>query len=252
MHKLTNDRRKWGRYALLVGMTLAGAALLTCVWPRPIVFAQRQASARGRKMASDLPGYSALCREFHVQEAMVGDVNMQPTSLYTTLSAIRPHAVDSAWWFDPIVNGRPRYNWNQFLAAHREVERVVARHTWIATWKKAGRQRTAEAHLVGLRPTEENHLAAEVLPAWKHAGLKGEPRYQILLRREVNTWAELYFGSDDSRALMIDASPARDDEVTTSGHWLDGLTLSYNQWQVVPDYVVVHPDGTWKRNTRSR
>jgi hypothetical protein len=207
---------------------------------------------RAQKLLKELAGYHALSQEFRVQEVWLGDVNLLPYSLYTTLTAIRPRMVDSAWWFDPVVKGRPQCDWNQFLAVHREVERVVARHAWISAWKKAGRGRTAEAHIFGVIPTEETDLGTSVTPAWRHAGLKGAPRYQILLRREVNTWVELYFGKDDSRALILDASPARDDEITSSGHWLDGMTLFYDPTQEAPDYVVVSPDGTWKRNTRPK
>jgi hypothetical protein len=187
-----------------------------------------------------------------VQEIILGDVNLLPYSLYTTLTAIRPRAVDGAWWFNPVVNGRPQNNWNQFLAAHREVERVVERHPWIASWKKAGRGRTAEAHIFGVTPSDETDLATSVTPAWRHAGLKGAPRYRILLRRAVNTWAELYFGPEERRALILSVEPARDDEITSSRHWLDGMSLFYSRWQAVPDYIVVSPDGSWKRNTRAK
>ena len=116
----------------------------------------------------------------------------------------------------------------------------------------AGHSRTAEAHIFGVTPTEEKDLSTSVLPAWKHAGLKGAPRYQLLLRREVNPWAELYFGKDDPRALIVMAKPPHTSDLPSSRHWLDGLELLYHPTEDVPDYVVVSPDGTWRRNTRPK
>ena len=217
---------------------------------------ERQDTAReaghARKLLKDLAGYPALCQEFRVHEVMLGDINLVPYSLHTTLTAIRPRVVDGAWWFDPVIMGRPRYNWNQFLAVHREVERVAARHTWISAWTRAGPGRSAEARIFGMTPTEETDLATSVAPAWKHAGLKGAPHYQLLLRRDDATWAELYFGKDDPRALIVMAKPPHTSDLPSSRHWLDGLELLYHPTEDVPDYVVVSPDGTWRRNTRPK
>lgn len=196
-----------------------------------------------------LKGYTALQREFRVQEVMLGDINLLPYSLFADLRAVRPRLVDAARWFDPIEKGRPRYSWSDFLTVHGDVEQVASRHTWLADWKQAGAGRTIESHIFGIRPWEELDLAHLVTPAWKHAGLKGTPGLELLLRRGDRTWAELYLSKDDPAGLIVSAKPTT---AENPSHWLDRLTISYHPTQTVPDYVIVTPKGTPTRNQRPK
>jgi hypothetical protein len=205
-----------------------------------------------QQMVRDLKGYPALGREFRVQQVMLGNINLLPYSLHPTLVAIQPRVVDSAWWFNPVVKDHPQYDWNQFLAVHREVERAAIRHPWISAWKKLAPGRSAEAHIYGVTPTEETDLATFVTPAWKHAGLKGAPYYELLLRRDDNTWAQFFFGRHGARARIAHAGPTNPGERANRGHWLDSMTVLYHPTQEIPDYVVVRPNGTWIRNTRPK
>ncbi len=218
-------------------------------WKRAEERTQKQA----RRMAETLPGYAALRREFRIHRLMLGHINMLPYSLHPDLNSLRPRLVDTAWWFDPVVRGRPKYDWNQFLAVHREVERVVGAHVWVAGWKKAGPGRTVEAQVFGLRPNTETDMAFSVVPAWKHARLKGVPHYEVLLRRGDDTWATLYFGKEDRRALIERAIPPKSGDQRAGGHWLDTLPdLFYHPTEKVPEYAVVSPNGTWARNMRAK
>jgi hypothetical protein len=222
--------------------------------PRERTGAYRMAARKRRdeKAARDIrtwPGYAALEREFMVEEVSEGHINLLPYSIHPTLKARTVRTVDGAWWFNPVEKGKPRYNWNDFLAVHREVESVVARHSWVAAWRAANPGRSVESHIFGIIPTDEDDVTAYVMPAWKHAGLKGLPRYLVLLRRPDRTWASVYLGKDDPRALIVSCEPSRTDK---SGLLLDSLDCFYSPTDKIPDYATVTPDGRLKRNPRRK
>jgi hypothetical protein len=148
-----------------------------------------------------------------------------------------------------VKDDRPQYDWNTFLRVHGEVERIAAQHTWLQEWKKAGTDRSVEAHIVGETPYWEEDLDLYVTPAWKHAGLKGKPNYELLLRHNTHESIQVFFGAEDDRALVTATSEF---EPGPRRHWLDRIQVSYHPTQKVPEYVVINRDGTWKRNTRPK
>lgn len=213
---------------------------------------EEQTDQLAKRMAEELDSYDALQREFRVEESTLGWINGLPYSLYLQLRALKPRLVDAAWWFNPAENERARYDWNQFLAVHRSVERAADAHPWLAAWKQAGPKRSVEAQIFALRPYTETDVARFATPAWKHATLKGMPGYQLLLRRDGRACATIYLGKEDERALILDVQPPIDEGNDGSRHWLDDLTVSYHPTQHMPDYMIVTPDHSWTRNTRRK
>lgn len=206
---------------------------------------ERDQHQRGKQMVQHLPGYAAMQERFNVDSIDLGHINLLPYSLYTKLSVRTPHLVDASRWFDPSEHDKPRYDWNQFLQVHQAVEKAVMRHRWVSQWKKAGPGRTVESHIFGTTAITEEEPQKYVYPAWRHAGLQGLPRYEVLLRRNDDTWIEVYFGDKDARALVVSADPPKKGKGL---FWLDTVTLSYHPTQAVPEYGIVTPDGTWKQN----
>lgn len=208
---------------------------------------QSDSLRHANEMAQNLAGYDKLKKQFNIAEVMLGHINMLPFSLHPTLKAKSPRLVESSWWFDPVVNNRPKYDWNQFLRLHNEVEQVAKKHVWMTAWKNTGTGRYIESQILGMKPDTETDTDEFVTPAWRHAGLRGVPRYELLLRRTDKTWICVYLGKDDPRALVVSADLPRIERRT---HPLDSFEISYHPTQEKPEYIIVTPAGKITMNTR--
>lgn len=107
---------------------------------RQVQYAQADARENrlAGKMVAELNGYPALRRVFRIERACLRPATLLPPSLQPNLRSLTPRLVDAAQWYDPIVNKRPRYDWNDFVRIHGQVEQVAARHSWLYDWKQAG------------------------------------------------------------------------------------------------------------------
>jgi len=210
-----------------------------------MVAMQRQ-EEKSKVLARSLPGSTEFLREWTIEDTYLGYINFAPYSLHVQLKARRQRLVDAAWWWNPAEDDVPALGWSDFTAVHSELERAVLPHTWLREWKARGKKHGIEAHIVGKRPNDEDDIDSFVLPAWRHAGLTGQPYYAILLRRAGKACGTLWFGKDESRALITDADPFGE---PSSKVPLDRVKVSYHPSQEVPEYVVVHPDGKWEKNT---
>ena len=199
------------------------------------------------ELVRTLPGYATIRQQFRVTKTLIGSINSFPYSLGTQLTATHPRLVDEGWWFNPIENGKPLYDWNQLLQIHQNVEKTVARHRWVSQWKKAGPGRTVELSFCGKLMIDAFNPEWEVYPAWKSAGLRGMPQTQIQLCRPDRTQITVYFGNQETRALITEAEPPQSEKLR---FWLDSVRLSYSAQDTVPQYGTVTPDGTWRRNVR--
>ncbi len=193
-----------------------------------------------------LRGYLTLVQSFVIEAAEQGAVNRPDDSLFTVLRAEKGKNLNAAWWFNPIVRGEPRYDWNDFLALFNHVDGLLSRHSWLEGWKKATEGRLLELHAFGLEPeTEADEIRADVLPIWREAKLSGRPKYQILARIKNESWVELFLNDRDPRMIVSYSM----DLPVHPAHWLDGLDVEFHpgcrKGEASARYAVIEPDGTW-------
>ncbi len=68
-----------------------------------------------KKVAENIVGYEEAKKIFQINEVTLGNINMLPYSLHADLSLKKASCVNHAWWFNPVSNNKPTYDWNQFL-----------------------------------------------------------------------------------------------------------------------------------------
>ncbi len=204
----------------------------------------------GYKMCLRLEGVDNVKKLFSIENSNLGWFSLLPYSLLMKLaqSGDSERLVNAARWYNPIdeQNNEAQYNWNDFIKIYTEVNAVVSQHQWLSDWRATSRNRSIEAEIFGIRPHSEYDLDTFVTPAWKHAGLKGKPYYEVTLRRGAKWCGTVFFGREDSRALVVTFYPG-DGE-----HWLDKIDskVFYHFTQKVPEYLVIEPTGKWFRNSR--
>lgn len=185
------------------------------------------------RQAATAPGYAEFDRRFVVEKAESGGINGQPDSAFYRVSARRPQLVDAAWWWNPLENGARTRTWNDFLRAFDEVAEAASRQQWLADWKAAGSDRHVEAHIVGVTPVAETMLAMLVQPGWAHAGFRGTPEIELLLRRGDQWCGTIYLARNDRRAFIETAKHG------PGQHWFDQLELSFHPNGDPPAYGLV-------------
>ncbi len=202
------------------------------------------ASQKALAAARELSGYSEVQRSFSLEEAILGDVNSMPDSLFIQLSSTKPRTLDAAWWWNPLSGNAPSLAWPDFTAAFADAEHLVAKHPWLAAQRNLEGKRSLELHLLGRGiGINDSDLATYILPLWQHAGMEGKPKYCFLARRGDHSWVEFLFSEEDDRALVRFAVA---DPVPLSP--LDQLNLSWHPaakaGQSYAQYAVIGADGS--------
>lgn len=202
------------------------------------------------RMCYGLKDFDEITKLFTVSQVDMGCINGLPESLLLTLdpNAKNEALVNSAWWFNPLdeKTKQPLNDSHDFIKCYREVNDVATKHKWLASWRNAESGRTVEASIFGTRPYTNTCLDNLVVPGWKHAGMKGDPLYEIALRRSGKWCGTAYFGKEDSRAFLATIYPGK------SEHWIDKQDFSYHPTQETPEYIIVDQEGTWHKNTKTR
>ena len=204
-----------------------------------------------RALAVGLAGYRDMAGAIAIERVDIGNFNGLPTAMHAMLKSLRPRCADRAWWFDPLKDGKPAYDWHQFLAVYLQADEAVCSHAWIGDWIRAGPNRHAEAHILGIDPHAEAGFETFVKAAWQTAGIGSEPHFQIILRQGDDYFVSLYVSKDMSMALVdskSEARKARRRQVPLKPrHWLDELApFSYHPKSPY-DFVVVDQTGRWRK-----
>lgn len=211
---LWRDQELWGR--------LAGDELVQRL-------AERQAVAQ--------PGWAEFDQRFVIKEARSGTINSQPESAFYVLAARRPQLVDSAWWWNPLEGHARTRTWTEFVRAFDAVAAAAERQRWLAAWKAAGPDRHVEAHIVGVTPRSELMLEELVEPGWRHAGFRGTPEIELVLRRGRTWCGTIYLASGDRRAFIETTQPG------SGSHWFDELEVAFHPNGDPPTYGLVDATG---------
>lgn len=204
------------------------------------------------QLSKELKGYDVLITKMKITQETSGLINQLPESFHATLVSLTPRCVNLAWWFDPVINGKPNYNWDQFLGIYEEVNEAVCQHKWIQAWIKAGSDRNAEAQVFGIRPYTETNIDFFVKTAWESAGLSSEPYYEINLREGSDWFGTLYISKNKETALITSINKtgkaAKRGTSSIDKHWLYGIPeFSYHPRAEKIEYIVVDRNGTWRK-----
>lgn len=246
------DKHNWGglEQKLKIASFLSDHPLAVSRLAQPQEISTFLASQAAWQLCQRLDGYETLRNSFSIEQVIVGNVNSFPESLHVSLGTTQRGPINGVWWWNPLDNDRqPRHSWHDFLKVHAAANDVLSKHTWLAEWREASPGRKVELHVFGDRMgISAGDLKRDVLPAWRHAGLAGEPGFRILLRRSSSEWSIIYFGKDEKRALI---TVNRADWKPT--HWLDSLDIYFfahaKPTEKSARYVIVEPDGKWQVQT---
>lgn len=213
-------------------------------------------SIESGRISRGLVGYETVASQMIIEKEMTGEFNLLPYSFHASLASRTPRCVKLAWWFDPIKDRKPEYDWLQFLAIYGQVEEAACQHKWIRDWINAGVNRAVEAHIFGLRPYTESDFDLFVKSACSDAGLDSEPYYQLLLREDSRWFGTVYIGKDRLSALITHAEPkplsrTQGSHASSSQHWLDSYPISYHPKDAKKDYIVVDQSGAWHKGRTS-
>lgn len=184
-----------------------------------------------------LAGYREAVGRFRIEKVQTGSINSQPDSLFAQMSARIPSAIDGAWWWSPLVDGKPASTWTEFLRVYDAASSAVVSHPWLLQWKASAPDRTIDAHVVGGLGYSETNVDLFVLPPWKDAGLAGTPEFQILLRRKGEWCGTVWLSSLDPAALILSADPYG------KAHWFDELDVGFHPMK--PRYGLVDGAGNY-------
>jgi len=217
---------------------------------RPVDKQLQKERRRARKLYTKLPGYDEFKKEFTIDDAMLGDVNMMPESLFVELQAKGQNVIDSVWWWNPLTkSGEATKNWTEFLKAYHEAEEFVSTLQWLKDLKTLSDDRSVELHMLGTGFGEADFdLETFILPVWKHEGFAGKPSYSLLARRGEHSWVQLVFGSKDRRCLVLSTTGMLLSSPLSPQCELDRLELSWHPKGKPDDeysrYAIVDEDGT--------
>jgi hypothetical protein len=213
---------------------------------------------RAVKLCQQLPGWQSFEQDFALKEPfpMVGLINEFPNSLVVLIKSKQSRLVDSIWWWDPLdKGGRPKVDWNGLRAAYDDASEHISVHSWLNSWKHAGKGRSIELHLFGTQIGEVDWQIKDFyLPAWRDAGFKGVPAYSVLLRRADDSWTHILFGREESRSLVVSSLVNLRHEPAL--HWLDTFDLSFHpkgkRGEKYSKYVIISRTGEWQLKTYSK
>lgn len=193
---------------------------------------------KSQKVAKELSGYKKAEKLFQLNDVTLGNINMLPYSLHIDLVSKTNTCLNGAWWFNPVTGDKPSYDWNQFIELFDEINQVVCQHVWIKEWLAIEKNRTAEAHVFGIRPYTETDFPFWVEIPWEKSGLQSEPYYEILLRESTKWIGTIYISKNGSNALITKLKGSK------GTHWLDKQKISYHPKS--PATIVVNKVGEWK------
>lgn len=209
-----SDDHFWGRF---VGRELDGAV--------------------SKEVHQRLGGYEAFAKRFRVVESETGEINMLPLALFLRVEAMQPTLVDQVWWWNFIEDDKPTLTWHAFLRTYDDAVAVVAKHRWLLDWKSAAPDRHLELQMAGTEPHSETMIEELVRPAWVHAGLRGKPAIEVMLRRGKEWCGTVYLHPDAPQSLIETAHKGQ------GPHWFDRLEFSFHPRAKPPTYGLVDTSG---------
>ncbi len=191
------------------------------------------------KYSKLLPGYENANSIYDLTDSYFGSINCHPESLFTEMKPKSAKTIDTFRWWNYFKSNAPTNDWNHFIKLADRCQKMVDDRTWIHDWKKSKMTNRVSCDIAGTKCYSETNLKEYVLPAWKDAGLKGEPECQIDLERGDRSFGKIFISRFEPRTLVLDADPR------TGTHWFDKLQVSFHP--KIPNYIIIEPDGKIKK-----
>lgn len=199
------------------------------------------------EILSGLAGREVIERLFLIERQRRVSYTTYGDNITVLMQAKGERVVDRVLWYDLIEKGKAAQDWQDVLRAVDALEAYTRRIPWLARWKAGNRERSVATTVMKANQADTEEWKDEVFPAWRHAGLRGNPEFRLDLCNSYGS-ITVYGNFREDRLLLTSVHPA---DKPDPRFWFDGLELNYKPTQKMPQYAVINADGTGKRNTRS-
>jgi hypothetical protein len=226
-----------------------------------IIIAKEIQKRKISRIETQMAGYSEFIKFNRITQHMTGLINELPESYHADITSQKYKFVKHAWWFNPLENGVPKFNWTQFLEVYKSVDSIVGEQLWLINWLNEDSTRYAEAEIFGITPKTDIDTVFGSMSAWKLANLEDEPYYEIYLRRKDNWIGTIHIAKNSSNSLITNLWPdecknssildpfMKPQKITRkkSGHWLNSIPgYNYHPSDSIPKFVKVDRNGKWE------
>jgi hypothetical protein len=197
-----------------------------------------------QRVVDTISGLGELRARFSITEASRrGSV---PPQLILTLSSLQPSLVDRVRWINDITDGRQAAGWAELQQLHASVERAAKRLGWLQDWKSSKPGRSIRAELSGPRRYTRDRADYFVTPAWKHAGMPGEPSIELSLEDGLRRRTDVFVSESSRVAIVLLADRVLGDgDPASRSHWLDREEVAFHPRS--PRYLRVDARGQASR-----
>lgn len=196
------------------------------------------------EFAKLLPGHESLGSKYDFEDSFSGSMAFHPDSLVLQIKAKKPQLISSVHWWNHYKNCAPTADWSHLSGMVGTCEQMVNKQSWLVAWKNSSDKNSLRCNIDGFKLYDESNLNEYVVPAWRHAGMKGYPEVGIILLRGKETCGKVFLSKTESRALILEAKSAK------GTHWFDKLNVDFHPKD--PHYIIVQPTGKFERHMIAR
>jgi hypothetical protein len=199
------------------------------LWSR--VYGDKWNKSYARELCTEIEGWEDVEKNWRLEDADIGNINMQPLSLQTDLVAKQETLIEFVRWWNRIDDGEPRYDWDTFVDVHARATKAAKGLPFLKRWKDAGKNRTITLDAVGRVGHNETQASFFHAPVWAHSELNGDPGWELLLRIDRKWAATILFSDEPDGAIVLKGDKSLLGTDVKGFHPTDG------------DYAVIGPDG---------
>ena len=199
------------------------------IWER--LLGDRANHAFARQLCAKCDGWEAVNKAWSLEDADIGNINLQPLSLQVSLTATGDQLVGEARWWNRYEDQELQFDWNTFVDLHARVTKAAARLPFLERWESGGRDRSIGFDGAGRVGNTESSPGFFHAPVWKHSKLEGEPDIELKLRIGGEVVATLLMSDGSQGAIVLDGHPTLPWTAEIEFHPTTGR------------YAVIKPDG---------
>jgi hypothetical protein len=199
------------------------------VWDRCV--GRHLVEHHAKALCAGLAGWEEARKRVRVTEARIGNINMQPLSLFVELECVGGGLIDEIRWWNVYDGTDLGYDGDDLVQALDAAEQAANGLPFLKAWKAAGPERRVTIDIVGRTGHAETNLKDFVEPAWKDSGLDGNPEFELTLRSGPSKWSSIWFSAASKGALLLDADETFPDAKGIRFH------------PQTPEYGLITPDG---------
>jgi hypothetical protein len=204
-----------------------------------------------QRAVNAIPGYDALLTRFEILQASRGRYSSR---LFLELRSKGPDLIGRVHWSSPLQAGKTSVGWSELQRMFAAAGQTAVRFGWLEDWRSRKPGRFILARFSGTQLHATDRLEYLVTPAWKHAGLPGEPSIELVLHQGDDRVADVFLAEAALGAILVYANDRTTHPQTqstaapeASAHWLDSLRVSFHPNS--PDYVLTDERGRVEKRT---